>query len=556
MKKRVVAVLFTLLAGLYFLTNQSLAAPWSPVTSLSGWQFYSLPSYLKMNESGDQAAFWLKFEGIAPNTTAQIMACIKYKGKPWGNSVDLTGPMSPIQLYQHFFNDGQIAPDGTAWLAWLTKDDNQPVNKYRVMVAHCPKGENWIIESVSGWELSIRSVDLSIGQNGDVVVAWITSPDSSDYTQGPSSVYARRWTSATGSFRPIYTIATYPSTGCSRIFSMVGATGDIVLIFGTAASAGGSQWYLKTHSYSTGSDTWDASVGDISGLIEPINSNIWYAEPVMDKDGTVVTAWTALTSIGSLHEAQYSSTRDPGTGNWSSPTKISADRGLNTLNIPLLATCNGTAAAVWTEDTTSIISYTEGVFGTARDPGGVWQPSEQISFLLRSISIQDLDIWPTDGTIMVVWEAEDDSRAADEDEGLFWCARTPSNTWGSGGYGQLDTWYDEMKGAGLVLGMDGTATVVYGIIDTKKSTLLPAQIKYVRWPSGGPWQLPGTLADSLALVLVNRVTVKSTTSGQPVSAIWAAIKSITSPDSTAIWQRQMGDYPAGLPAIRNLLLNH
>ncbi|HOO91519.1 MAG TPA: hypothetical protein PLA74_11905 [Syntrophales bacterium] len=275
----------------------------------------------------------------------------------------------------------------------------------------------------------------------------------------------------------------------------------------------------------------------------------------MSEDSTVITAWAALTTIGGALEAQYSSTRNPSNGNWSTPTKISGDFNKDALYIPLLATRNGTVAALWVAINTPV-NNENSVFGAARDPGGVWQTGTQISAWEDSISIQDLDIWPTDGTIMALWDVEDYARAADEDEGLFWSARTPSNSWGSGGSGQLDTWYDSLKGSGMVMGADGTAAVIFGVNNTKKSATLPGEVRYVKWPSAGPWETPHVPIDSLATVSLNRATIASTTSGLPVSATWCAIKSVTDPLSTAIWQSQMGDNSiAAMPAVRSLLLH-
>jgi len=222
------------------------------------------------------------------------------------------------------------------------------------------------------------------------------------------------------------------------------------------------------------------------------------------------------------------------------------------LSTPLLATRSGAVAAIWVVNNTSCKS----VFGAARDPGGVWQTGTQISGWEDYISIQDLDIWPTDGTIIALWEAEDNSRSTDDDEGLFWSARTPTNPWGSGGSGQLDTWYDSLNGAALEMGADGTATVVFGVDNTKKSTALPGEVRYVKWPAAGPWEAPRVLVDNLVTVGMNRTTVASTNAGLPVSATWSVRKSKTDPQSVAVWQSQMGDNPnAGMAAVRSLLLN-
>jgi len=230
-----------------FSSTQLFAASWTPIKDLSGWQDYAFPLSLKMNGNGDQVAFWVKMEGQNPNTTVRILANIKYKGQPWSEAQDLTGPLSPVQLYSPIVNDGQIAPDGTAWIAWTIKDTGQPGNQFRVKAAHCPPDASWIAEDISDWEAFIRSVDLSVGLNGDVAVAWVSAGnDSSDFTQGPSSVYARRRPSSTGIFDPIHPIATYPSVGCGRVYGMVGPTGITVMVYGEAVTAGGTQWHLRS----------------------------------------------------------------------------------------------------------------------------------------------------------------------------------------------------------------------------------------------------------------------------------------------------------------------
>jgi len=297
-------------------SSQVFAASWTPIRNLSGWQdCETFPLSLRMNENGDQVAFWIKMEVQNPNAITRIMANIKYKGQPWGDAHDVTGALSPVQLYLPFFNDGQIAPDGTAWIAWTIKDEAQIGKQYKVLAAHCSPGGTWITEDISEWETFIRSADLSVGLNGDVAVAWVSAgTDSSNFTQGPSSVHAKRRPSSTGTFNPIHTIATYPSVGCSRVFSMVEPTGIAVVVYGEAVTAGGTQWHLTSQSYNPGTG-WDSSVTNVSGLIDTSLSNYWYADPVMSEDGTVITAWAALTTLGGTLEAQYSSTRDPANGN-------------------------------------------------------------------------------------------------------------------------------------------------------------------------------------------------------------------------------------------------
>jgi hypothetical protein len=309
---------------------------------------------------------------------------------------------------------------------------------------------------------------------------------------------------------------------------LVGPSGLTVVIWAEANPLDSSQWGVMSRAYVPSASAWEGSVADVSnGWIEPRDATTeWLAYPVMDGDGTLITAWYAKTSPSSSQDAQYSATRQGASGSWNFPAKISTDRDADAFYTSMLAVRGGTTIAAW-----ECVSGTQyAISANARDPGSVWGSEAQVSAWRDNIELRDLRMW-ADGTAVALWEVEDTSRPATEDEGLFWSARHIAS-WGDGGQGQLGDWVDQVGSAALELGDDGSGTAVWGMMDASQPTGQQGSIQMAAWPPGGPWGTPQAIAEGYKGAFVWRLGTVVGPRGQPVAVAWQAVRDVANPATT------------------------
>jgi hypothetical protein len=290
---------------------------------------------------------------------------------------------------------------------------------------------------------------------------------------------------------------------------------------------------------------------NVSTFVEPRDVSSWLARPVMDPGGTVVAAWTAMTAPASLQDAQYSSTRAVSTSPpWSPATPISAPNSANSFGEPrLVVGQNGTVVAAWEWENAS---NQYAIFVNARDAGYTWGSEAQVSAsVMSSATLYDLDVWP-DGTAMVLWEERDTTPPTGPVEALWWSARSPSNTWGSGGDGRLWGWGKDVRGAALELSSDGTGTVAWGVEDANQPTNQQGAVLASHWPSGGPWDSPATILEGHKGTYLGYEGLAAGPGGRSVGAAFLVLRDVTAPTPGAAifysgWQKAIY-----LPAVLRL----
>ena len=515
MKKRLLhgmppALLGLMLAALLVTTRPALTtsgADWSPPVNLSGWQEFPQVHQLALGVDGTQAAFWLVLD--LSNNQGALWARVRPPGGGWSALENLSGWM-PITAWQPGHGIG-VAPDGTAWALWTAIDSTQPGDNWRVMAAHQPPGGAWQTEPLSDWETTLRSLKMHIGPDGDLAAAWVACAWTTNDAQGPCAVRVRRRPAGSAAWVPIERLDGGSGMGIHWPHILVGPGGLTVVEWLEANPSASSQWAVMARAYRPSSGAWDGSITNVSGFVpQAIESR-----PVMGADGTVIVAWNAVSSDPSK-SAQYSATRAAATGTWSPATPISAAHSAGSLEVPGLAVGqNGTLVAAWQRSSGTQVA----IFANARDPGGTWGTETRVSEWMRMVFVWGLEVWP-DGTAVALWEARDGSRPATEDETVFWSARPPHGTWGGGGQGQLGNWYDEIYGAALVLGDDGSATALWAVKDASRPAGQQSAVWAATWPSGGAWSTPGALSDWYKLAFVWPWGLAVGSGGQPVAAAW------------------------------------
>jgi hypothetical protein len=516
---------------------------WSPSVNVFGWYTCGTSYWLKMGADGTQAAFWLVYDTSQP----ALWTRVRSPDGDWSDAENLSGWLEPgayMTLLPYCWS-AEVAPDGTVWAVRVISDSVQ--GKMQVMVDRRPPGGSWQSEPLSGGEIMIRSAELHIGPDGGMAAAWVVCDTTSGtVSDGNCAVNVKRRPAGATDWDSVPTRVDNSGAGVMWAHIRVGPGGLVVVIWTEANPLQPTQWAVMAQAYASGG--WLTTPRNVSGgWIEPRDvSYEWLAEPVMADNGTVVAAWYAKTGPGSAYDAQYSNTR-LATGDWNAtPTKISADREAYFLDVPLLAINAGTTVAAWECKGGTGSQYA--IFANARDPGSTWGSEAQVSAWRDYAFLDDLGVWATDGTAMVVWEEVDYSRPATEQEGLFWSARH-SSSWGDGGQGQLGTWADEVTGAALELGSDGSAIAMWGVSDGGKPVDQRGSILVVTWPPGGSWGSPRELAGGYESALIWRDGVAIGQGGRPVAAAWFAARDVADPTPYAVFHSQWPDYRVYLPLV-------
>ena len=546
--KRIISRGLVVSIALLALTTPALTSStggWAQPINLSDWFMAGEGMWVKMGADGTQFVFWMAAD---LNTgQAAIWARARSPGGEWGAAENVTGWLvSPMLLIPTYWNT-EVGPDGTAWAVWTTLDASQPAGTLRVMAARKIQGGTWQSEPLSGWETMVRSADLDIGPDGDLAAVWVPCTVSTPSHQGPCAMNVRRRAASAAAWESTLSLAGSSGMGIRSAHALVGPDGLTVVTWAEANPSDSSQWGVMSRAHVPALNAWEGTSTIVSGWHEPPSSSGWQAQPVMSADGTVVTAWTAKTSPGSAQDAQYSSTRAASTDTWSTPpTQISADYATSGLSVPLLLMRAGVSVATW--ETTNA-SGDLAVFANIRTPGSVWGTEERLSDWLFDVSLSDLDVWPADGTAMVLWEVEDSSRASTADEGLFWSARHTS-AWGDGGQGQLGNWYGFINGAALALGDDGSGTVIWTVTDENQPANQQGGVLAAKWPSGGPWGAVEILADTLKLAATWREGLAVGEGGEPVAAAYLVQRdvAVTTP-SMAIFYSEIPSWELYLPLV-------
>jgi len=293
------------------------------------------------------------------------------------------------------------------------------------------------------------------------------------------------------------------------------------------------------------SGAWEGALSNLSGWIYPRDqSTFWLSPPVMDAGGMVVVAWYAKTGATSSYDAIYSNTR-VGSGWNANPVKISGDYEAYSLDVLLLAVKNGSTAAAWPYYRTSPAQAA--IFANARDAGSTWGAEARISDWMDHVALGDLEIWPG-GTAMAIWEADNATG-----HGVFWSARTPSGSWGSGGSGQLGGWFTLTGGCALALGDDGSGAALWGFVDGTKPMGEQSGIMAATWPPGGPWNPPEALMEGYGRVHIWREGMAPRPGGRTVGAVWwVQTPASVSPTQYATFYTSWPDHRVYLPlAVRD-----
>lgn len=103
----------------------------------------------------------------------------------------------------------------------------------------------------------------------------------------------------------------------------------------------------------------------------------WLGEGIrVAPDGTAMVVWRGDDENETT--THYSSVRPPG-GAWGAPQVIVSEEGLSSVQFELAA--NGTAAAVWTDDSPA------GTYVSFRMPNGTWGPAEQVVATARNYDL-------------------------------------------------------------------------------------------------------------------------------------------------------------------------
>lgn len=499
------------------LVEPEFASTWSTPVNLSGWQNSVSEPVLRVGADGTQAAFWWQYT-FSPSQMS-LWASVLPPGGNWSPAerVSAWQPTSTFSTYAVPAQSYGVAPDGTAWAAWMFQDTSQPGNQWRVMSARKPPGLPWQTEPLSNWEYALRSTALHIGPEGDIAATWIACSGTGSWEQGPCVVRVRRRPAGTSTWETLIRIDNAPPTaGILFAYPLVGPGGLIVVQWFQANAS--SQWAVMARSYSPTAGAWGTGPTQLSSW-----GVKWPVDPVMGMDGTVVTAWTGQ-SPDPAKDVLYSATRPASTGSWSPAVEISSryvptsQTGITGATLAIGQ--NGTAVVAWEW----WVSPTQkAIYANARDPGGVWGGAVRVSNWHTYINLEGLDIWPG-GTVVLLWEATDLGKPANADSGLFWSGRQPYGNWGGGGSGQLGAWMPDIYGAALALGQDGTAVALWAPADAGQPANRPFGIQAATWPSGGPWGAPQTLASGHEYTYVDRNGLVVGLGGQLVGAAWQAVR--------------------------------
>jgi hypothetical protein len=379
--------------------------------------------------------------------------------------------------------------------------------------AYKESNEPWLQDDPSvGFDTYIQSLDFDIGPAGHLLIVW------TDCTQDPSTgggclVRARRRTPGATEWGVLERLDN-PGTAEPIHYAqaLAGPEGRFVVLwdernFSTLES---SFWAIA---FDVPPGAWDLNPTNISGTRE----SFYQTPAVIDPAGTVTAGFIALTSPGK--QRNFACTLNAVTKTWSGAVPISLESGH--ISGPRLGVGqDGTVSAAWAEGNASMTEWT--IFANSRDAGGIWgATATQITPWRTSVYDPYIAIWP-DGATLVVWAEEHDSRSASEDEAVFYSIRPPLGSWGEGGEGQIGGWFDTIFfNSDLDKGLDGSAGVIWSVIDSTRPANQQQAVFTAYWPPGGQWNPPEQISDWQQSVWVERQdSLVMGMDGKPTAALW------------------------------------
>ncbi len=377
---RLILILVTVL-----LPTTALAASnpiWSAPFNVSGWQTYMEPYRYVGGADGTHAVFYPIFNPSL--TSGTLWGRVRDPGGNWTNSVDISGAVSPVTVWDYKYWDAGVSTDGAAWVIWSLMDSSAPAGKDIFLAeSHRLPGGAWSLpHKLSAGNATIRWVDFSAGPDGHAAAAWVEcNTTSSDPTQGSCRVYVSQRFPGETSWQPRVKIDK-STTGVNEVYVRVGPGGLVVVIWTEGSSAFTPPRYkIKANEYNPGSG-WGTNPVDVSDWEQPRQDRL-LSDPVMDGGGTMTAAWYSASPPGSSTSAIFSNTRTNASGWGTNVSQLCADTD-HTLIEPLLAVGeDGTVAAVWWRSN-SLPSNSEAVSANARDPGGNWGAKRSFLRLGRS----------------------------------------------------------------------------------------------------------------------------------------------------------------------------
>jgi hypothetical protein len=508
----------------------SVTGEWSPPFNLSEWQNGVYRYRLALGGDGTQAAFWQILE--LPSLQWSLEARVRPPGEPWGPPLSLTGTKQSFSAdYPTIWNAG-VAPDGTAWAVWAAIDTGQVGDNVQVWASNLPPGGSWQSEALtSGYETSVRWVDLQVGPDGDLAAAWVACASSTNPADGPCHVRVRRRPAGAPNWEPIEQPDQAVGVGMYQTHIAVGPGGLTVVLWEQADTSTPKQWAIMARAFEPASGTWDPGPTNVSGW----KAGGGMAGPVMDPAGTVTVAWYAAASGDPAKWAIYANTRPAASGAWSgSPPQLSSANAGIPFDYSLAVGQNGTVAAIWGYEVTTT---QHNVFASARDPASTWSAETQLLgtpglrtdyFYLR------LAVWP-DGSVLALYPIQDTHRPTSDDERLHWIVRSPHGTWGEGGQGEVGDWMAFLSGLVLSAGGDGRAVVVWGPRDAGGPAGEQYTVLAAIWPPGGPFGPPGPLAEWYQLTEPDELIASP--EGMPLAVAWWGQR--TSDGASAVFYNEL-----------------
>jgi hypothetical protein len=501
-----------LLCGILASVRESQAGPtssWSSPQSLSGWQpeIDNYNYYLELGADGTQAAFWVT--GNPYNNPWAIWARTRKFGQAWdqAESISLGQPKLPDQLYW----DRGVAPDGTVWVIYASKDTSISGDNMFLFVAWRQPEGSWqrakLSKSPAG---QVRDARLTISQEGVLIVTWTESDSSS---QPPFSLYAvMRYLELSGWEEPKRIDANWGNTKIRDVHPLIGPEGMAMVMWvetkpGDPLRAG---VFWRTKDPHTGN--WSAIPAvPISGW--QLTNWFTLSEPAIGPDGNVVAAWRC-NAPNPVNIVNYSSTYMAGSSTWSAAVPISTPRvGLGFPDLALSQ--NGTTIAAWfCEDAAKYA-----ICVNVRDPGSTWEGEIVLSSWQKYPLDFDLGIWP-DGGAMVVWDECDPNKPTGQKCNIHWNMRPPNGPWGALGSGAIGDPVEYCSMGSLKLSHDHYAQTIWGVYDASQPPDLQGAVFASTWNPGGPWEAPTRISNWGDDVWVYSEGLVVAPDGLTVAALW------------------------------------
>jgi len=499
------------------------SADWSSPENLSDWQVYlGSTTWVLVGKDGTQGVFWMQSD--LDTMQESLWVRVRQPGGDWSPAQNIFG-------WQGFtvFPQIVVTPDNTLWTVWMMQDETQVGSNWQVKAASWSGSGPWQVEVLSEYETTIRNIDLAVGPGGHLAATWVACATLVPYDQGPCVVNIRRRSPAAAAWEQIERVDDSSQfQGIRYGRSLVGLEGLTVTTWAQASWTTAGQWHVMSCVYDPGTDAWelvptDISKGGISSNVQP-----FLAQPIMGADGTVIVAWYKQDPGDSSKADLYSVTRSASTGTWNNPVSISDVHDAALLNIPLLAVGqDGTAVAAW-EQKNNLTDLDYAVFASVRDPGLTWGPPVRVSEWMDTLDLAPPQVW-MDGSSMLLWNGTDMTQLPPKDEGVFWTARPPGGEWGYSGYGQLGSYFDSIKGISLGSSGDGKVTVLWGVLDSDQPVDQQAKVLSASWLPAAAIEAIDTLSTGYMHVDISADSLAVSGDGQVKAAAWRYQKSVAGP---------------------------